>query len=106
MEITADPLSWTTIDSDNFAKFLDTETGRRLIPKLADAAPPLLDGGDVNRILIRTGELRGFQLSLKEILFLAHPPPPPPQREDNHPPLEDDKYWAGPKINDPNPNLL
>jgi hypothetical protein len=106
MEITANPLDWTSIDGDNLAKFLDTDTGRRLIPKLADASPPLFDKGDTNLILIRTGEVRGVQRMLREILDLAHPPPPTPQREDNHPPLEDDKYWTGPKLNDPDPKLL
>ena len=106
MEISNDPIDWSTTDSDNFAKFLDTNTGKRLIPKLAAAAPPLFDRGDVNQILIRNGEVRGVQKILQEILDLAHPPPPPPQREDAHPPLEDDKYWTGPKINETNPDKL
>lgn len=106
MEITAQPLDWSTIDSDNLSKFLDTDTGRRLVPKLAAAAPPLFDGGDTNKILIRSGELRGCRIVLQEILDLAHPPPPLPQREDAHPPLEDDKYWQGPKLKETDPNKL
>lgn len=106
MEISANPLDWTSVDSDNLAKFLDTETGRRLIPKLAGATPGLFEGGDTNKILIRSGELRGCRIILQEILDLAHPPPPTPQREDNHPDLLDDSKWTGPKLNDPNPGIL
>ena len=106
MEISANPLDWTSVDSDNLAKFLDTETGRRLIPKLAGATPGLFEGGDTNKILIRSGELRGCRIILQEILDLAHPPPPAPSREDNHPDLLDDSKWTGPKLNDPNPNIL
>jgi hypothetical protein len=106
MEISAQPLDWSSIDSDNFSKFLDTETGKRLLPKLANAAPALFEGGDTNKILIRSGELRGVRIILQEILDLAHPPPPPPAREDNHPDLLDDSKWSGPKLNDPNPSIL
>lgn len=106
MEISAQPLDWTSIDSDNFAKFLDTETGKRLLPKLADATPMLLDRGDVNQILIRTGEVRGVQTILRELLMLAHPPAPQQSTNTDYPPLERDELWDGPKLNDPNATLL
>jgi hypothetical protein len=106
MEISADPLAWTTLDSDSLAKFLDTETGKRLVPKLADASPTLFDRGDTNALLIRTGEVRGVQIILREILMLAHPPPPMKPTDSNYPPPEDDSKWDGPKINDPSPGLL
>jgi hypothetical protein len=107
MEISADPLAWTTLDSDSLAKFLDTETGKRLVPKLADATPPLFDRGDTNALLIRTGEVRGVQIVLREILMLAHPPPPvPSSANSDYPSPEDDSKWDGPKIHDPNPQLL
>lgn len=107
MEISADTLEWTSIDSDNFSKFLDTPTGRRLLPKLAEAAPELFDKGDTNALLIRTGEVRGIQKILREILTLAHPPPPVSSGDTtNYPAPEDDKFWEGPKLGDPNPKLL
>lgn len=106
MEITAQPLDWTSVDSDNFSKFLDSPTGKRLIPKLADGVPPLYEKGDVNSILIRTGEVRGFQMVLRDLLNLAHPPAPVQQDStNNYPPPEDDKFWDGPKLNDTNPTL-
>lgn len=106
MEISANPSDWTSVDSENLSKFLDTDTGKRLLPKIAEAAPLLHDGGEVNRILIRTGELRGFQTVLREILSLAHPAPPVQQSNGEYPNLFDDKGWEGPKLSDPNPKIL
>jgi hypothetical protein len=110
MEIITGALDWTSIDSDNFAKFLDTETGRRLVPKLAALVPALLDKGDVNAILIRSGEVRGYQDVIQQLLFLAHPPPPAQTAQSTeYPDLLDNTKWSGAKLadpSDPNANIL
>jgi hypothetical protein len=93
MEILAGSLDWTPNDSERLAAFLDSETGKRFIPKLVEAAPTLFDAGDTNRILIRSGEVLSFQKIVKEILFLAHPPPPNKQEATEYPPLESDTHW-------------
>jgi len=93
MEILAGSLEWTQFDSEKLSSFLDSETGKRLLPKLVEVAPPLLDGGDTNRILIRAGEVRGFQTVVREIISLAHPSPPAPKQENEYPPLEADEQW-------------
>lgn len=93
MEILAGSLEWTPFDAEKLASFLDTETGKRLLPKLVEVAPPLLDGGDTNKIMIRAGEVRGFQVVVRELISLAHPPPPAPKSETEYPPLEADEHW-------------
>ena len=106
MEIIAGAMEWLPTDEENLAKFLDTDTGKRLLPKLADLAPDLLAAGDTNSILIRTGELRGYRDVMRTILTLAHPP----ARSDvsdgkpgEYVPLDDDKHWGDKqKLNDPN----
>lgn len=98
MEITTDNLPWSSDDEFRWNAFLQTETGKRLIPKLAERLPVLLDGGDVNRILIRTGETRGFQYSISVLLELAHAQPLPPKSEHSHPDLEDDTKWSDGQI--------
>lgn len=94
MEIIAGALDWTQVDSERLAAFLDSETGKRFIPKLVENAPPLYEGGDTNKILIRSGQVLGFQIIVREIISLAHPPPPSPM---NPPPqyadLTDDAAW-------------
>jgi hypothetical protein len=74
-EILADSTAWLPNDSENLAHFLDTETGKRLLPQLAGHCPVLLDKGDVNAILIRSGEVRAWTGMIESLLNLAHPAP-------------------------------
>jgi hypothetical protein len=103
MEIQAGPLDWASNDYDNWAAFLNTETGRRFLPRLLESVPPLIEGGDTNAILIRTGVVRGFQLAVQELARMARNDGPPPKVVDTHPPLEDDKAWNDGQTLDPNP---
>lgn len=93
MEIIATDSDWIFTDAERLATFLDTDTGKRLIAKLVDTAPPLLASGDVNAILIRSGEVRGISGMIQTLMALAHPAPPSPSSSDTHPPLEDDAAW-------------
>lgn len=94
MEILADRLDWTTVDEENLSKFLDTETGKRFLPRLLESTPPLLAKGEINEILIRTGEVRAYADLARTILSLAHSAPV--ARTDTasaYHPLEDDAAW-------------
>lgn len=96
MEIVAKPDQWTPTDAERLAAFLETETGKRFLPSLAERTPLLLPGGNTNDILIRSGEVRGMQESLQTILFLAHgdfTQTAPGSQNTNYPPLEDDAQW-------------
>lgn len=94
MEITTDNLPWDNEDAAIFAGFLQTVTGRRLIPKLLESVPTLLSGGPTNEILIRSGELRGCSetvrtlLSLQTVVLEQKPDPKA------YPSLEDDAAWT------------
>lgn len=93
-EITNEGLPWSTDDEARLNAFLQTETGKRFIPKLAEKSPGLLGGGQTNEILIRNGEMRGFQLALSSLLELTHSPPLPVKSEaSSYPSLDDDKQW-------------
>lgn len=108
MEILAGKLDWLATDEQALAAFLDTPTGQRFIPKLLEEAPALLEGGEINEILIRSGKVLGYSEIARTILALAHPAPKTAglSVNDTHPSLEDDSKWDGPKLNDPNPQLL
>jgi hypothetical protein len=58
-------------------------------------APPLLPGGEVNAVLIRSGECRAFQNVVQELYFMAHPPPKvqPQSTSTEYPALTDDRAW-------------
>lgn len=90
---TPEILEWTSVDSDNLKSFLATRTGTRLLPRLAESAPTLFADGDTNRILIRNGELRGFQIAMREIISLAYPPPDVKSTPSEYPELTDDSAW-------------
>ncbi len=105
MEILAGSLEWTPFDAEKLATFLDSDTGKRLIPKLVEVAPPLLDGGDTNKIMIRAGEVRGFQVVVRELIFLAHPPSPHTEQKSEYPSLTNDEYWNDGRKFEPEPKL-
>ncbi len=93
MEILASSTDWTPNDEEQLAKFLSSETGRRLIPKLAENIPPLLEAGETNAILIRSGVVLAHQKAIETLFLLAHPPAPVQNPVREYPPLEDDKAW-------------
>ena len=94
MEILANVDEWTTTDEERLAAFLDTPTGKRLIPALIKEAPELLEGGEINAILIRSGKVLAFQKMVETLIFLAHSPRQVQQTEaKNYPALEDDAAW-------------
>ncbi len=94
MEILANDKDWLPTDAENLAKFLESETGKRLIPKLVEHCPTLLDQGETNAILIRNGEVRAWTGMIESLLTLAHPIGTiNTQTITEYPPLTDDKAW-------------
>jgi hypothetical protein len=94
MEILANADEWTANDEEQLARFLDTPTGKRLIPALTKEVPVLLEGGDTNAILIRSGQVLAFQKMVETLIFLAHPPKgSAPPAVTNYPALENDAAW-------------
>jgi hypothetical protein len=93
MEITANPVEWTSDDVANFRAFLSTQTGARLLPKVAQGFPPLMGEGDTNKILIRNGEVRGMMEAISSILALANPTAEVKSTDNNFPDLADDAAW-------------
>jgi hypothetical protein len=102
MDITNEALPWTGEDTDAFRIFLQTRTGSRLIPKILEHVPTLLSGGPVNEILIRSGEVRGFQKAAGAFLSLSSDAPIVAEPVSAYPPLEDDNAWTGEKLNPTN----
>ena len=101
MEITTETSEWNSENIDVWRGFLATETGKRLLPKLIEFAPTLLNKGEINEILIRSGEVIGFSNAAKSLLLLAIHQPAPEKSADNHPALEDDAAWNdGQKLTD------
>jgi hypothetical protein len=101
MEITSENLVWTADDESAWATFLSGKTGQRLLPKIVEKAPPLLEAGDTNAILVRNGKLLGFQSAVQALLELTRSEQATVQQEITaYPDLLDDKSWSdGEKLN-------
>lgn len=95
METVVSVPDWTSEDIQNLRTFFQTRTGSRLLPKLVEAIPLLLEEGDTNKILIRNGKVTGCQEIVKALVALAGPEPLPIQTEEatNYPSLTDDSKW-------------
>ena len=76
-----------TLTGDNFQKAL------RLI---LEERPELLDGGDVNRTLVRNGEVKGFDAALTAIFKLTFEQPKAQIASQTYPDLDDDRAWGQP----------
>lgn len=91
---------WTSEDVAQFRNFLKTQTGEKLIPFLQEQFPSLLGKGETNDILIRSGEVRGCQILMRELLGMAFPSEVKQIQSEAYPPLEDDSQWTdGQKLN-------
>lgn len=103
MIVDAPAPEWDEVeDRELLAQFLQTRTGQRLVPKVVESVPALLDGGNVNEILIRSGEVRGWQAALRTLLSLAVIEKQAPQEPVNpsYPAPDDDAAWNdGQKVN-------
>lgn len=93
MEIIAGVLDWTSNDEVVWAKFLESETGKRLIPKLAEFTPPFLERGPTDEMLVRLGKVAGVQLAIQTLIGLAHPTPPMSDQPTVYPDLHNDAAW-------------
>jgi len=71
MDISNDSLPWSSEDVALFRQFLKAQTGKRFLPKIVESVPILLAKGNDNEILIRSGEVRGYQLAAQAILALS-----------------------------------
>lgn len=97
MEVTQQPLDWTSDDVLNWQKFLTSQTGSRLIPRVLEFIPDLLAKGDINEILIRSGEVRGWRNCIGQLLFLTSvvKSSTDSAKQSNFPPLDEDLAWSG-----------
>jgi hypothetical protein len=97
--------NWTSVDAQDLKAFLQTSTGTKVLRALALEEPELLDKGDTNEILIRSGQTRqhkhitNFLFSLTGESFEHNSDDL--QELNNYPSLEDDDQWEGERINKP-----
>ncbi len=101
MEIDYTPdVEWTTEDTLIFRQFLRTQTGSKLLGKLAQCSPPIIEEGETNAILIRTGKVSGVKEAVTALYAMAFPVSVPQQdtRSEYADPTDDSKWEDGQKL--------
>jgi hypothetical protein len=85
---------WDSTHAEALKKFLESEAGIRALAHVVNMRPALLDGGDVNKTLVRNGEVKGFDLCLTELFSLTQEQPKAEAAPGvAYPPLDDDSQW-------------
>jgi len=90
---TNDDILWESTDAHKLREFLETPTGQKVLRHLTDLIPGLLDGADVNKTLVRSGEVKGSQLILTGLVSLVVEQPAPTPQPETYPSLDDEKAW-------------
>lgn len=96
MDITTGTPEWDeVVDRDAWRTFLRSTAGQRLFAKALDSQPGLLASGDVNAILIRSGEVRGWSAVISTLISLSsiESKPTDTAAPENYPDLTDDDAW-------------
>jgi hypothetical protein len=84
---------WTSLDAKSLREFLASDTGRKAVVYLTDTCPELMDGADVNKTLVRNGEVKGFTFAIRTLLELVHVQPETPKESPSYPSLDDESQW-------------
>lgn len=85
--VNASEILFTPDDVTNWAIFLNSPTGQRLIPKITELAPRLLSKGDTNELMINHGAVLGFSSAVQALLDLSVVNQAERPMDDNFPPL-------------------
>lgn len=87
---------WTSDDASSLKSFLESPTGQRAVQTLAYLAPALLDGADVNRTLVASGEVKGYSEAIQNLFALQSTRPVEPSVAQQYPSLDDESQWTPP----------
>jgi len=91
---TTGEIEWTSVEAKTLRDFLQSDVGKKLLTLCASQAPSLLDGSDVHKTLVSSGERKGFDTLLDFILGLVVEPPAKDAPISNeYPDLNDDSKW-------------
>jgi hypothetical protein len=94
---TTKPLQWDSAEAGILQTFLDSPTGQKVLTILHGRIPGLLEKGDVNEILIRSGQVAGAQMIFDSLVSLVVERPieaqSQPKTEESYPDLDNEDAW-------------
>lgn len=95
------PKEWTSEHAQLLKLALESDAVKLALDWVAFHAPKLLDGSDVNKTLVASGEVKGYSNALAELFSLTVEQPAEVAPPENYPDLDNDSLW--PEKN-PTPN--
>lgn len=84
---------WNSDDAKSLRDFLDSGVGVKAIALIAEECPSLGDGSDVNKTLVTSGEVKGFQNAIRELFELTSRQPEQPKPAEPYPSLDEEQHW-------------
>lgn len=90
-----EPPDWNSDHAKLLRDFLESEAGQLALAWVSHNAPTLLDGSDVHKTLVASGEVKGYGRALAELVSLTYEKPKVEQEPTpNFPDLDDDAQWV------------
>ena|SRR5689334_15102978 len=88
--------AWDSNDAKLLRDTLAGENFRKALRLILEDRPELLDGSDVNRTLVRNGEVKGFDAAITAIFKLTFEQPEARIASQTYPDLDDERAWENP----------
>ena len=89
-----EPTKWDSLHAYELKTFLESPTGNLALQWLAFKGPDLLDGADINKTLVASGEVKGYSSAIENLFSLTKIQPEEAKIPENYPDLSNDAAWA------------
>lgn len=86
---------WESTDAQKLREFLESPTGQKVLRHLTDTTPDLMDGENVNKTLVRNGEVKGANAIFTALVQLTIEQPPQEKPVETYPSIDDESQWDG-----------
>jgi|SRR6185295_11896875 len=87
---------WNSEDARLLKALLGSEVFQKALVILAEQGPSLLDGADVNKTLVASGEVKGYSTCVQNLFQLTYEQPVAGPVSESYPDLEDESKWGKP----------
>lgn len=98
---TKEPPQWDSNDAKQLRELLTSDVFQKAIELVLDECPALLDGDNVNKALVASGEVRGFEKALDTLFRLTFEQPIAKPTSELYPDLDNESAWSP---TNPNPH--
>ena len=89
-----EPTAWDSQNAHELRDFLESKTGILALQWTAYRGPELLDGADVNKTLVASGEVKGYSSAIENLFSLTKIQPEEVKPPETYPNLDDDSKWG------------